>query len=108
MMGCYRFHWDTVAQLGVAKKSINGLDDGLISSVVDVEMEDMAGRSGRVLVSVDVSPSEGIDRLLWVSNQPKVAVAMEGSPQYFPLQGISVLKLVNHDEFKPVSKCCAS
>jgi hypothetical protein len=97
-----------VAQLSVAKEGINGLDNGLISSVVDVKMKDMAGRLGRVLISVDVSPSEGVDRLFWVSDQPKVAVAMKGSPQYLPLQGISVLELVNHDESKPMSKRCAS
>ena len=79
-----------MAQLSVAKEGINGLDNGLISSVVDVKMKDMAGRLGRVLISVDVSPSEGVDRLFWVADQPKVAVAVEGSPQYLPLQGISV------------------
>jgi len=97
-----------VAQLSVAKEGINGLDNGLISSVVDVKMKDMAGRLGRVLISVDVSPSEGVDLLFSLNNKKKIAVAVEGSPQYLPLQGISVLELVNHDESKPMSKRCAS
>jgi hypothetical protein len=51
-----------------------------------------------IQIGEDVRAAESVDRLLGVADQDQCGVVVKGPPQDLPLDGIGVLKLIDHDD----------
>ena len=95
-------------QMGVTKQLVHPINDPLIRSPVRRQLVGVVHLTGGSQVCMDVRPTEGVDRLLRITDEPQVTTSMERRSQNLPLQGVGVLELVNHDQMEPVGERRAS
>ncbi len=81
-----------------------GVEQGLVAAPVGVQGVLRAGRPRGVEIGIDVGAAEGVDRLLGVADEHQAgrrAVVDEGPSQDVPLDGVSVLELVDQHHSVP-------
>ena len=78
----------------MAEQRLDGIDQFRGAAVVHAEGESLIRRGGRREVGADVGTSEGVDRLLRVSDEEE-GTPSEGVPEDRELEGVGILELVD-------------
>ena len=94
-------HDPRVAEFGAAQHGLQSGDERLVTAPVDAQGLLLAGGRGRAEVGDDVTPAEGIDRLLRIADQYECRYPAESPLENLPLHRVGVLELIDHHDGPP-------